>query len=101
MKHTARPPKKIRAKLSPELLAKVLAARREMSRAWRLAISGTPVQENSLPGQIRLLLMRHLEREKVKSHAEALERRKKFRVLTGSTKKRMAPTRASSPRRSR
>ncbi len=95
MKRWVRLTKAKKVKLSPEVAAKVQALAED--------------QERSFSAQARFMVRRLIERlnnpkndkefsarldkiDKAKSHAQAKARRKKFRVLTGSTEKRMTPT---------
>ena len=104
MKRWARITKTIKVKLSSKVAARVQALAEE--------------QERSFSGQTRFILRSMMKWLKDPEHtkkfeewirqtemdisnAQAKKRRKKFRVLTGSTEKKMTPARASSPRRSR
>ncbi len=95
MKRWVRLTKTKKVKLSSGLAAQVQAIAEDQGR--------------SFSAQARFILRRMAERlndpkndkefearldeiDKAKSHAQATARRKKFRVLTGSTEKRMTPT---------
>ncbi len=104
MKRWAQITRTKKVKLSPELAAMVqaLAEDRERSFSAQARFMLRRIMEwLNDPKNDKEFEARLDEIDKAKSHAQAKARRKKFRVLTGSTKKRMAPTRASSPRRSR
>ncbi len=104
MKRWVRLTKTKNVKLSPELAAMVqaLAEDRERSFSAQARFMLRRIMEwLNDPKNDKEFEARLDELEKVESNSQAKARRKKFRVLTGSTEKKMTPTRASSPRRSR
>ncbi len=97
MKRWAQITKTLRVKLPPDFAARMQALAEQ--------------EERSFSAQTRFIMKKMLvwledpKNEKAffayLSNSQAKARRKQFRLLKGSTEKKMTPTRASSPRRSR